>query len=136
MRIGGKATEGRRHVAPENSIVGGYVIQLILVISGLLPRLGRKGEMLHRTVKHRLANLRDLNAINEREGANCHYQDKFDEAPETFKKSVLALRAFLMPLPDLDFGDSLLSLLVHITGGKLCPGIQTRNSNRQSSGIM
>jgi hypothetical protein len=108
------------------SIVGGYFIQLILVINGLLPRLGRKGDMLHCAVKHRLANLRDLNAMNEREDANCHHQEKFDNAPETPVKSEPALRAFLTPLLDLDFGDSL-PFLVHVVGGKLCPGIQMRN---------
>ena len=88
--------------------------------------------MLYCAVKHRVANLRDLNAINEREGANCHHQEKFDDAPETFKKSVPALRALLTPLLGLDFGDSLLPLFVHVANGKLCPGVQMRNRNRQS----
>jgi hypothetical protein len=111
---------------------------LILVINGLLPRLGRQGEKLHRAVKHRVTNLRDLNAMNESEGANCQYQEKFDDASETLKKSEPALRAFLTPLLGLDFDDSLLPLLVHVANQKLCPGTQMRNQNRQnrqSSGL-
>jgi hypothetical protein len=102
---------------PANSI-GGYSINLILVINGLLPHLGRKREMFHHAVKCRMANPLNPDAMIKREEKNCRDQKKFDEAAETFKRFAPVLRAFLPPLLGLNVGD-FFRRIAHIAGGIL-----------------
>jgi hypothetical protein len=95
-----------------------YPVNLLLVISGLLPCLGRKSQMLHHTVKRRITNPLDLCAMMKRDDKNGHSQKKFEDAHEPFERIAPYLRAFLLPFLGLEFSDCF-APVVHNAGGIL-----------------
>jgi len=107
------------------NLIRGRSVQLLLVIVGLLAHLGRKREMLHHTVESRKTNLLDFSAMDERVGENSHDQKKFDDAPETFKRSAPVLCAFLPLLLCLEVGDYLLRFVVHVRADFMLPIIES-----------
>jgi hypothetical protein len=97
------------------NLIGGHSVNLILVINRFLPHIGRKGEMPHHALKRIVANPRNLRAMDKHIGKNCHDQNKFEDALETFKKGEPFFLAFLPPIIGIDLGDCF-ALFAHITG--------------------